>query len=132
MRLLDEFGRELIQRKDDSSAADTKQRTRLIEEIAALPLMDATYLHVRNNRSLHKIEIPHIKDIFPNQSGAQIVSAYEKACRLFNDSYEFGDKHIASKFTNGREVLKEMARRHPGFSDKTYYLALSDGCAAAR
>lgn len=132
MKLLDAFGREIEVSEDNRPTTDSEERARLLEKIAALPLMDAAYRHECNFRSFRKVALPHLKDIFPNQPGLEVGSAYRKACNLINDTYEFGDRHIASKFTNEREILDEMARRHPGFSNETYSLALSAGCAEAR
>jgi hypothetical protein len=132
MKLLDQFGRDLKATEDSMSVAETEAQAAFLNRIRALPLQDAAYLHEKHSRGLYKQPLPHLKDIFPNQTGVDVLGAHQKARALIGDTYEFGDRHIDAKFMNGNELLNEMQERHPGFSPETYQLALAAGCQAAR
>lgn len=127
--ILDQFGRPMPAKPPP---IDERRQRALIDRLKTLPLMDAAYLYEENLGSFDRIPLPHLRDLFPDHPGAEVVAAYRKASQLLRDAYEFGDRCLAPKLEDGLALVEEMRQRHPGFSAQTYGLALLWGCNRAR
>ncbi|MGD9897412.1 MAG: hypothetical protein AB7T14_10110 [Candidatus Methylacidiphilaceae bacterium] len=68
---------------------------------------------------------------FPEASWDDILDAYSRACELVRKCYGIGDQARREKIPDD-EALQIMAKRFPGFSEKTYNYALTLGWFLSR
>lgn len=95
---------------------------------AAQPL-DAMFIVVQYNADHHgypKQQLLTPDDIFKILTNDELNELRRRVDELLADRLYFGKKYWTGT-RNHQEIIDEMARRHPGFSLKTYNQALNTG-----